>query len=58
MEVDVAVLGSPSMTVLTHGLCGRKATLNCVRAHELCGSGGGRPGLPVHNSPHAWSLWT
>ena len=24
----------------------------CHRAQELCESGGGRPGLPVHNSPY------
>ena len=58
MEVEVAVLDTPSITVLMHGLCGRQATLNCVRAQELCGSRGGRPGHPVHNSPHARSLWT
>ena len=27
------------------------------RAQELCKSRGGRPGLPVPNSP-LWSLWT
>ena len=29
------------------GFCGRKATLNYLRAQELCESRGGRPGLPV-----------
>ena len=38
-----------------YGLCGRKATLNSNpvsdhRGQELCGSRGGRPGLPVPNS--------
>ena len=35
-------------------LCGRKATLNVerFRAQELCESRGGRPGLPVPNSPY------
>ena len=28
------------------------------RAQELCERGGGRPGLPVPNSPYNWSLWT
>ena len=46
MKEEVAVLGSP------YGFCGRKATLNLnvSRAQELCGSRGGRPGLPVPNS--------
>ena len=38
-----------------YGLCGRKAALNSaarVRAQELCGSRGGRPGLPVPSSPY------
>ena len=30
----------------------------CVRAQELCGSRGGRPVLPVPNSPYGLSLWT
>ena len=37
------------------GFCGRKATLSSTvsfRAQELCESRGGRPGLPVPNSPH------
>ena len=84
-EVEVAVLGSPSLIVL-YGLCGRKATLNkrtCVRVQELCESRGGcsstsdtaqelcqksrfrscvrsrggRPGLPVPDSPVRF-LWT
>ena len=30
----------------------RKATLNYnIRKQELCGSGGGRPGLPIPNKP-------
>ena len=28
------------------------ANAQCVRAQELCESGGGRPGLPVYNSPY------
>ena len=49
VKVEVAVPNSP------YGLCGRKATLNLnwvVRVRELCGSRGGRPGLPVPNSPY------
>ena len=34
-----------------YGFCGRKATLNYLRAQELCESRGGRPGLPVPNKP-------
>ena len=49
MKVEVAVPGSPSLIVLI--ISGRKATLK-NRAHELCGSRGGRPGLPTPNSPY------
>ena len=51
VNVEVAVLGSPSL-FSHHGLCGRKAKLK-NRAQELCESRGGRPGLPVLNSPYA-----
>ena len=53
MKIEVAVLGSP-----LESLCGRKATANeqncsaCWRAQQLCESRGGRPGLPVPNSPY------
>ena len=45
VKVEVAVLGSPSLTLSPYGLCGRKATLNLnytpgVRAQELCESRG------------------
>ena len=52
MKVEVAVLGSPSLTASPYGLCGRKATLNSAntRAQELCESRVGHPGLPVPNS--------
>ena len=34
-------------------ICGCKATLHlCHRGQELCGSGGGRPGLPVPKGPY------
>ena len=45
VNIEVAVCGLD---------CGRKATLNVnsdFRAQELCESRGGRPGLPVPNSP-------
>ena len=52
-EVD---LGSPSLIVPAVSVCGRKATLKkmgkAVRGQELCESRGGRPGLPVPNSPY------
>ena len=56
VKVEVDVLGSRSLTVLTVSVdikqhCGHKATLNRLRAQELCESRGGRPGLPVLNSP-------
>ena len=53
VKVEVAVLGFPSLIVII--VSGRKATLK-NRALELCESRGGRPGLPVPNSPN--SLWT
>ena len=49
MKVEVAVLGSPSLTVLI--ISRRKATLK-NRGHELCESRGGRPGLPIPNSQY------
>ena len=63
MEVEMAVLGRPGMAVLGPsrpspcGLCGPKANLksnisSLVRIQELCESRGGRPGLPVPNSPY------
>ena len=44
-DVTVSVLSA---------LCGRKATqeLQHLRAQELCKNRGGRPGLPVPNSPY------
>ena len=58
MKVDLAVLGSPSLIVLTVS-CGCKATLNLnqiyIRAQELCESRGGRPGLPVPGSQYGVS---
>ena len=44
MKVEVAVLGSPSLIVRTVSVE--------ARAQELCKSRGGRPGLPVPNSPY------
>ena len=45
MKVEIAVLGSPSLTVL-------KVSLNnTCRSQELCESPGGHPGLSVPISP-------
>ena len=46
--------GRPGLPVPNspHGLCGRKATPNSLRAQELCESRGGHPGLPIPNSPY------
>ena len=55
MKVEVAVLGSSSLIVRTVTACGREAALNesySHRAQKLCESRGGRPGLPVPNSPY------
>ena len=47
-----AILGSPSLRVLSVSVAATEATLNFVdlRARELCESRGGRPGLPVPQS--------
>ena len=64
VKVEVAVLGSPSLIVRAVPACGRKATLRkseegyVARARKLCESRGGRPGLPVPNSPCGPSMWT
>ena len=53
MKVEVVVLGSPSLIVLI--VCGSKQTFEeevHYRAPEMCESRGGRPGLPVPNSPY------
>ena len=50
MDVEVDVLGSPSLVNNPYGLCGSKAALYSnvapVRAQELCERRGGRPGPP------------
>ena len=50
MKVEVAVLGSPSLTVLTVSVDVKQHLKK--KAQELCESGGGRPGLHVPNSPY------
>ena len=52
MKVEVVVLGSPSLIVLMVSVDvkqHRTRTLS-IRVQDLCGSCGGRPGLPVPNS--------
>ena len=52
MKVEVAVRGFPSLTVRT--VSEHKATLEerrPIRAQQLCESRGGRPGLPVPDTP-------
>ena len=54
MEVELDVLVSPSLIVLMVSV-DVKQHLNksfVLRAQELCGSRGGRPGLPVPNGPY------
>ena len=46
VKVEVTALGSPSLTVHT-------VQNSQIRAQELCESRGGRPGLPVPNSPYS-----
>ena len=51
-KVKVDVLGYLSLIVDTVSVDVKKLELvSNVRAQELCQSRGGRPGLPVHNSP-------
>ena len=55
MKVEVAVLGSPSLIVLMVSVDVKQHLLmNTFRAQELCGSRGGRPGLPVPNTPYSF----
>ena len=54
VKVEVNVLGSPSLTVLNVMSVDVKQHLKkktVLRAQERCESRGGRPGLPVPNSP-------
>ena len=46
-QVDETPLTAHSQTSLISALA-----WGCVRAQELCESGGGRPGLPVPNKPY------
>ena len=53
MKVEVDVLGSPSLIVLMVSVDVHSNTGTWpLRAQELCESRGGRPGLPVPNSPY------
>ena len=52
MKVEVTVLGSPSLIVRIVSV-DVEQHLNKHRAQEMCESGGGRPGLPVPNSPYS-----
>ena len=51
VKVEVAFLGSPSLTVLMVSV-DVKQHWTVVRGQELCESRGGRPGLPVPKSPY------
>ena len=55
MKVEVAVLGSPSLIVLMVSVDVKQHKTRTAlefRVQELCESRGGRPGLPVPNSPY------
>ena len=55
MKVEVDVLGSPSLIVLMVSVDVKQhktRTAREFRVQELCESRGGRPGLPVPNSPY------
>ena len=54
MKVEVAVLGSPSLIVLMVFVDIKQHWTTRIRAQELCGSRGGRPGLPVPNKLHGF----
>ena len=53
VKVDVAILGSQSLISLTVSVDVKQhwTWTQTLRAQELCESRGGRPGLPVPNSP-------
>ena len=53
MEVEVDVLGSPSLIILIVSVDVKQHSTKGTdfRVKELCGSRGGRPGLPVPNKP-------
>ena len=57
VKVVVVAQGSPSLTVRTVSVDAKHAALNLNseqghRAQEMCEGRGGRPGLPVPNSPY------
>ena len=54
MKVKVDVLGSPSLIIPMVPVDVKNIELELarVRAQKLCGNRGGRPGLPVPNSPY------
>ena len=52
VKVEMDVLDSPSLMVLTVSVDVKLHRRQNNRAQELCGRQGGRPGLPVPNSPH------
>ena len=55
MKVEVDVLGSPSLIVRTVSVdVNQHYTCTFYRVQELRESRGGRPGLPVPNSPHGF----
>ena len=52
MKVEVVVLGSPSLIILMVSVDVQQYITWPIRVQELCESRGGRPGLPVPNSPY------
>ena len=46
MKIEVAILGSPSLTVLMDSVDVKQLGTTRVRPQEPCESRGGRPGLP------------
>ena len=57
MKVEVAVLGSPSLIVLMVSVDVKQhLNIGHHRAQKLCESRGGRPWLPVANSPYGERL--
>ena len=53
MKIEVVILSFPSLIVLMVSVDVKQnqKKINRAGAHELCESRGGRPGLPVPNSP-------
>ena len=58
VRVEADVLGSLSLIVITDSVDLKQHWNEALRAQELCESRGGRPGLPVADSPYCLCWWS